>query len=59
MFREVTRKKQALSQEECIELLASGRLDPEIHTCKFEEIGEGIEKLRRGEVSGRLVCVYD
>ena len=45
--------------KECIELLASGRLDPEIHTCKFEEIGEGIEKLRRGEVSGRLVCVYD
>ena len=44
---------------DCIELLASGELDPEIHTCKFEEIGEGIEKLRRGEVSGRLVCVYD
>ena len=45
--------------KECIELLASGELDPEIHTCKFEEIGEGIEKLRRGEISGRLVCVYD
>lgn len=44
---------------ECIELLASGELDPEIHTCSFEEIGEGIEKLRRGEISGRLVCVYD
>lgn len=23
------------------------------------EIGEGIEKLRNGEVSGRLVCLYD
>ena len=45
--------------QECIELLASGELDPEIHICKFEEIGEGIEKLRRGEVSGRLVCVYE
>ena len=44
---------------DCLELLASGELDPEIHTCKFEEIGEGIEKLRRGEVSGRLVCIYD
>lgn len=44
---------------ECIELMTSGELDPEIHTCKFEEIGEGIEKLRRGEVSGRLVCLYD
>ena len=44
---------------ECIDLMTSGELDPEIHTCKFEEIGEGIEKLRRGEVSGRLVCLYD
>ena len=25
---------------DCIELLASGELDPEIHTCKFEEIGD-------------------
>ena len=43
----------------CLALLASGDLDPEIHTCKFEDIAEGIEKLRRGEISGRLVCVYD
>ena len=45
--------------KDCIDLLASGKLNPEIHLCKFEEIGEGIEKLRRGEVSGRLVCKYD
>ncbi|MBQ3277398.1 MAG: zinc-binding dehydrogenase [Oscillospiraceae bacterium] len=45
--------------KDCIDLLASGKLNPEIHLCKFEEIGEGIEKLRRGEVSGRLVCLYD
>ena len=45
--------------KDCIDLLASGDLDPEIHTCKFEEIGEGIEKLRRGEISGRLVCLYE
>ena len=44
---------------DCLELLASGELDPKIHTCKFEEIGEGIEKLRRGEIDGRLVCIYD
>ena len=44
---------------DCLELLASGELDPKIHTCKFEEIGEGIERLRRGEVDGRLVCIYD
>ncbi len=45
--------------KECLDLLASGELDPTIHTCTFDEIGEGIEKLRRGEVDGRLVCVYD
>jgi len=45
--------------QDCIDMLVSGTLDPEIHTCKFEDIAEGIEKLRRGEVSGRLVCVYD
>jgi len=39
--------------------LASGELDPAIHTCTFEEIGEGIERLRRGEIDGRLVCIYD
>ncbi len=45
--------------KDVLALLASGELDPEIHTCKFEDIAEGIDKLRRGEVSGRLVCVYD
>jgi len=44
---------------DCLELLASGELDPKINLCSFEEIGEGIEKLRRGEIDGRLVCVYD
>ena len=44
---------------DCLELLASGELDPAIHTCTFEEIGEGIERLRRGEIDGRLVCIYD
>jgi len=45
--------------KDCLEMLSSGELDPEIHTCKFDEIGEGIEKLRRGEISGRLVCLYE
>lgn len=45
--------------KDCLDMLASGELNPEIHTCKFEEIGEGIEKLRRGEISGRLVCLYE
>lgn len=44
---------------DCLALLASGELDPVINTCTFDEIGEGIERLRRGEIKGRLVCVYD
>ncbi len=44
---------------DCIELMQSGKLDPEIHFCKFEEIADGIDRLREGTVSGRLVCVYD
>ena len=44
---------------DCLELLASGKLDPEIHTCTFEEIAEGIDMLRDGKVGGRLVCLYD
>ena len=44
---------------ECLDLLASGKLDPEIHTCKFEDIADGIDQLRDGKVSGRLVCIYE
>ena len=43
----------------CLELLASGELDPKINICSFDEIGEGIDRLRRGEIDGRLVCLYD
>ncbi len=45
--------------KDCIDLLASGTPTPEIHTCKFEDIADGIDQLREGTVSGRLVCVYD
>ena len=45
--------------KDCLDLLASGELDPVINVCSFEEIGEGIERLRRGEIKGRLVCVYE
>ena len=38
------------------ELIASGDLKPVVHTITFEEIPEGLERLRRGEVSGRLVA---
>lgn len=45
--------------KECLDLLASGELDPVINTISFDQIGEGIEMLTRGEVKGRLVCVYE
>ncbi len=40
------------------DLMASGDLDPVISTISFDEIPEGIERLDRGEVVGRLVAVF-
>ncbi|MFF4357580.1 zinc-binding dehydrogenase [Streptomyces sp. NPDC001604] len=40
-----------------INLFATGELAPPISTLLFEEIGTGIEALRRGEVVGRSVVV--
>ena len=41
------------------EYMASGDLDPTITTIGFNEIPEGIEKLKNGEVVGRLVAFYE
>jgi propanol-preferring alcohol dehydrogenase len=41
------------------ELMASGQLDPVISTVSFSEIAEGLDRLHRGEVQGRLVAVVD
>ncbi|WP_431862650.1 zinc-binding dehydrogenase [Micrococcus terreus] len=41
------------------EYMASGELDPTITTIGFDEIPEGIEKLKNGEVVGRLVASYE
>jgi alcohol dehydrogenase, propanol-preferring len=41
------------------ELMASGQLDPVVSTIPFSEIGEGLERLHRGEVQGRLVALVD
>lgn len=38
------------------ELMASGELTPTVTTIGFDEIAEGLEKLHRGEVIGRLVA---
>lgn len=44
---------------DCLDLMASGELDPIINTISFDKIGEGIDLLTEGKVKGRLVCVYD
>jgi propanol-preferring alcohol dehydrogenase len=43
--------------EAVYELLASGELNPRVTTIGFDEIGDGMERLRRGEIRGRLVAV--
>ncbi len=37
--------------------MAGGELDPKLTEIGFDEIGEGVERLHRGEVEGRLVAV--
>lgn len=39
------------------DFMASGKLDPELTTITFEEIKDGLDRLHRGEVKGRLVAV--
>ncbi|GAB3700937.1 zinc-binding dehydrogenase [Corynebacterium nasicanis] len=41
------------------EYMATGQLNPTITTIGFDEIPEGIEKLKRGEVVGRLVASFE
>jgi propanol-preferring alcohol dehydrogenase len=41
------------------DLLGSGELTPEISTVRFDEIGEGLDAVRQGTVSGRSVAVRD
>lgn len=41
------------------EYMDSGKMTPEVTTIGFDEIPEGLERLKRGEVVGRLVCVYE
>jgi len=38
------------------DLMASGRLTPKITVISFDEIGEGLDRLRKGQVQGRLVA---
>lgn len=41
------------------EYMKTGQLKPETTTIRFDEIGEGLERLHRGEVKGRLVATFD
>lgn len=38
------------------DLIATGKLDPKVTTLPFTQIDEGLDRLRRGEVEGRLVA---
>ncbi|MGW9132931.1 zinc-binding dehydrogenase [Streptomyces sp. NPDC055681] len=53
---------QAGTPEDClavIGLIADGKVSSRITRIGFDEIGEGVERLKRGEVVGRLVAIYD
>lgn len=41
------------------DLMATGKMNPTITTIGFDEIPEGLQKLERGEVVGRLVASYE
>src|SRR5690625_4071999 len=43
----------------CYELFASGDVVPAMTTITFDEIPDGIEKLKRSEVTGRLVALLE
>ena len=38
---------------------ATGKMSPNLITLPFEEVDEGIEKLKNHEVKGRLVAVFE
>lgn len=51
---------QAGTKEDCVavlDLVAQGALTSRITRIEFDEIGEGVERLKRGDVIGRLVAV--
>lgn len=40
-------------------LMAEGKLDADLTEIKFEEVAEGLERLHKGGVKGRLVAIQD
>lgn len=43
---------------ETLELIAQGAIDPVTTETTFEDIRDGLDRVRRGEVLGRLVAIY-
>lgn len=41
------------------EYMANGQMDPTVTTISFDEIPDGLERLKNGDVVGRLVCSYE
>lgn len=51
---------QAGTQQDCaavLQLMSEGKLTARIEQISLEQIGEGVQRLERGEVTGRLVAV--
>lgn len=44
---------------ECYRLFASGEVNPAVETIAFDAIPEGLDRLAKGEVQGRLVAMYE
>ena len=44
--------------EEVFELMLANEIDPAFTEIAFDEIGDGLERLRRNEVTGRLVARF-
>ena len=40
-------------------LVADGKVKPLVETYKFEEVNEVLDKLRKGQVKGRAVLVFE
>lgn len=43
----------------CYDLFASGAVEPQVTTVGFDDIPDGIARLAKGEVTGRLVALYE
>lgn len=45
--------------KDCYKLMAEGKVNPTISTTTFDQIDQGLEKLRKGEVKGHLIATQE